>query len=125
MDEKKQIEGLVGIMRRSCDGVACWSCERNNEDHCWTSYTAEQIYNAGYQRREWISVEDELPKDRQKCLIYTMIHFTPDHVDDIDYFFGIEISQYTTDFGFLSTNGMYARYWMPLPEAPVMKGGAE
>ena len=123
MDKKKQIEGLAKIIKRSCNDVACSSCDYREQTNCFDLYDANQIYNAGYQRHEWISVNDELPKDNQKCLIYTMIHFTPDHVDDIDHFFGIEISKYTTDFGFLSTNGMYARYWMPLPEAPVMKGG--
>lgn len=123
MDKKKQIEELSRIITRSCDSISCSNCSYIEQDYCSDLYTAERIYDTGYQRREWISVKEKLPEDNQRCLIYTMIHFTPDHVDDADHFFGIEISKYTTDFGFLSTNGMYARYWMPLPEAPVIKGG--
>ena len=123
MDKKTQIEELAGIIKRSCDGISCVYCDCKDQSDCECLYTAKQAYNTGYQRREWTSVEEHPPEDGQKCLIYTMIHFTPDHVDEVNHFFGIEISKYTTDFGFLSTNGMYARYWMPLPEAPQMKGG--
>ena len=68
---------------------------------------------------EWISVKDRLPEERQQCLIFTTIHFVPDHVDDCDHYDGIEISGYYRDIGFASQNGLYAKFWMPLPAPPI------
>lgn len=76
-------------------------------------------------QNEWISVEERLPKHEERCLIFTKIHFVPDHVDECDYYEGVEISTFYQDRFFLSNNGMYATHWMSLPEAPKMKGGAE
>ena len=67
---------------------------------------------------EWISVEDRLPEEKQQCLIFTTIYFVPDHVDDCDHYDGIEISGYYRDIGFASQNGLYAKFWMPLPAPP-------
>ena len=83
---------------------------------------AEKLKSLGYIKQEWISVEERLPEDNQECLIFTKIHFVPDHVDDPDYYDGIEISRYFKGFGFGSPNGIYAKFWMPLPEPPKMKG---
>ena len=69
-------------------------------------------------KQAWISVEERLPETNGTYLIFTKIHFTPDHVDDIDYYYGTEISTYAKDFGFLSRNGHFAKAWMPLPEPP-------
>lgn len=85
---------------------------------------AEQLYNAGYRKQELISVDERLPKHEEQCLIFTKIHFIPDHVEECDYYEGVEISTFYQD-RFLSNNGMYATHWMPLPEAPKMKGGSE
>ncbi len=68
---------------------------------------------------EWISVEDRLPEERQHCLIFTTIYFTPDHIGDCDHYDGIEISRYYYDLGFVSENGLYAKFWMPLPAPPT------
>lgn len=67
---------------------------------------------------EWTSVKECLPKNKTKCLIWTKIHFVPDHRDDKNYFYGYEISTYYTDYGFVSNNGFFAKYWMPLPNPP-------
>lgn len=67
---------------------------------------------------EWISVDERLPDGNQQCIIFTKIHFIPDHVDDPDYYYGIEISTFYEDLGFISANGRYAEFWMPLPEPP-------
>lgn len=74
---------------------------------------------------KWISVGDRLPEKPQQCLIFTKVHFIPDHVDEPNFYYGIEISTFYPDLGFVSPNGLYAAFWMPLPEAPEMKGGAE
>ena len=72
---------------------------------------------------EWISVKDRLPEKDGQYLIYTTIYFVPDHTDECDHYDGIEISYYSTKYGFVSKNGLYAKYWMSLPEPP--KEGAD
>lgn len=72
----------------------------------------------------WISVKDRLPNHEERCLIFTKIHFVPDHVDECNYYEGVEISTFYQD-RFLSNNGMYATHWMPLPEPPETKGEKE
>lgn len=133
MNKKTQIKTTNWLTR----GISKEQLEREKQEaimsadiqECFAEFSfdfdaiGEKMVAKGYRKQKWISVEERLPKHEQKCLIFTMIHFTPDHVDDVNYYFGIEISMYTTDFGFLSTNGMYARYWMPLPEPPQMKRG--
>jgi len=67
--------------------------------------------------QEWFPTADP-PKKQGKYLIYTTQYFTPDHVDDIDHVDGIEISGYHPLYGFLSTNGLHAKYWTYLPADP-------
>ena len=98
------------------------------------THKEEEAYNKGYEdgkadilaeKGEWISVKDRLPNNNQQCLIFTTIYVIPDHIHSCDHYYGIELSRYFHDLGFTSKNGIYAKYWMPLPEAPKMKGGVE
>lgn len=66
----------------------------------------------------WISVKDRLPENDGQYLIFTTQYFTPDHIDEIDHIDGIEISGYSERFGFLSENGLHAKYWCEMPEPP-------
>ena len=68
--------------------------------------------------QEWISVKDKLPEKDGQYLIFTTQYFTPDHIDEIDHIDGIEISGYRKRFGFLSKNGLYAKYWCEIPQPP-------
>lgn len=70
---------------------------------------------------EWTSVKEKLPEPDSKCLIYTKVHFTPDHVDEPNYRYGMEISGFRTGIGFTSTNGLFAEFWMLLPDPPVQE----
>lgn len=74
---------------------------------------ANKIYDAGYRKQEWISVMDELPE------AYI----------DVLYFDGQLIG-----VDFICSDGTWCdeevrnnkvTHWMPLPEAPKMKGGAK
>ena len=66
--------------------------------------------------QEWVSVKDRLPEKDGQYLIFTTQYFTPDHIDEIDHKDGIEISGYCKRFGFLSKNGLYAKYWCEMPQ---------
>lgn len=82
------------------------------------SVVANHLITDGIIVHEWIPVSERLPKKNGKYLIFTTQYFTPDHVDDIDHRDGIEISGYYAGHGFLSTNGMHAKYWTYLPKHP-------
>ena len=88
----------------------------------WGSNTSEEIADNlitnGVTVQEWISVDDRLPQKDGQYLIFTTQYFTPDHIDEIDHKDGIEISGYFKRFGFLSKNGLHAKYWCELPQPP-------
>ena len=67
---------------------------------------------------EWVSVKDKMPDKDGQYLIFTTQYFTPDHIYEIDHIDGIEISGYSKKFGFLSKNGLYAKYWCEMPQPP-------
>ena len=80
---------------------------------------AKDIYNwvgKGATVQEWISVKERLPEKDGQYLIFTTKYFTPDHIDEIDHIDGTEISVYSKRFGFLSKNGLHAKYWCELPQ---------
>ena len=79
---------------------------------------AAYLIDSGVTVQEWISVKDRLPEKDGLYLIFTTQYFTPDHIDEIDHTDGIEISGYHNKYGFLSTNGTYAKYWCRLPQPP-------
>lgn len=83
-----------------------------------TEAVADYLLDSGVTVQEWISVKDKLPENDGQYLIFTTQHFTPDHIDEIDHIDGIEISGYSKRFGFLSKNGIYAKYWCEMPQPP-------
>ena len=68
---------------------------------------AERLYTAGYRKQEWISVDERLPDNHTRCLVIA---------EDGEYY----VTYYHS--GFYTP---YVTHWMPLPEPPMMKGGAE
>ena len=79
---------------------------------------ADHLISSGVTVQEWISVKDKLPENDGQYLIFTTQYFTPDHIDEIDHIDGTEISGYSKRFGFLSKNGIYAKYWCEMPQPP-------
>lgn len=83
---------------------------------------AKMIYNAGYRKQEWISVEDRLPDKWQEVLAYRG-DFNGDMMNTYKY---LGSGNWQDDYGYrVSAEYEGITHWMPLPEPPKMKGGAE
>lgn len=80
---------------------------------------AEQLYHEGYRKQsEWISVDERLPEKFTNVLcLYPSRNYGGNIV--VDYM--------ESDRGCFAEQFKYGEptHWMPLPEAPKMKGGAE
>ena len=87
----------------------CGSCHWSTCDEC----LAEVLYNAGYRKQEWISVEDRLPTEQDADDDYGVLAI---HKRSIKrYYHWKSVADNPFDF----------THWIPLPEPPKMKGGAE
>ena len=110
-------EKLVKIVCNAMESDGCIG-------HCNYSpcFEVERVVNAlidnGVTVQEWVSVKDKLPEKDGQYLIFTTQYFTPDHIDEIDHKDGIEISGYCKRYGFLSENGLHAKYWRDIPHPP-------
>ena len=83
-----------------------------------TEAVADYLLDSGVTVQEWVSVKDKMPEKDGQYLIFTTKYFTPDHIDEIDHKDGIEISGYCKRYGFLSKNGIHAKYWRDIPQPP-------
>ena len=130
---KEQIEEIAKVM---CINYGhCSECSLKNidkDDTCSVYIEAEALYNAGYRKQEWISVEDRLPDVLDDYLV----------VVKLKYEWETEWEYHTDVAGLVLENGYidgvwdtlhdwnegqecHVTHWMPLPEPPKMKGGAE
>lgn len=83
---------------------------------------------AAESKTEWISVEESLPRHGQLCIVAYAFDSNPEY-----FFFGSEPyfanggNGYVDGphFGNDGVNGRRVIYWMPIPEIPILKGGAE
>ena len=110
MSREKQIEEMAKILQfDDCLDVGINDCRKFNDCNICK---ATRLYNVGYRKQEWISVDERLPERWVMVLVCC---------DDI----------ISTDF-IASTGRWYEHidhnsvtHWMPLPQPPKMKGGAE
>lgn len=103
MNENKQIEEMAKII----DGIEdnAYTMAYGFEAEADSEKIAEALYNAGYRKQEWISVEDRLPVPCTWVLVY------------IEYYMGVD---------FITASGEWCKHpwqnvthWMPLPEPPT------
>ena len=69
-------------------------------------------------RQEWISVDERLPKHGKNVLVYCDRHGIG---YDVAYWNEYKKAWFSHYLSF----GHNVTHWMPLPEPPMMKGGAE
>jgi hypothetical protein len=111
MSIDKKIEEVRKDIFAAFGGYAKWE-----ED--WQSL-AEAVYNAGYRKQEWISIDEMLPEEKVNCLV----HYKHAYCDN-DGYWAIGVTFYDGN-KFVIGKEYKITHWMPLPEAPKMKGGAE
>ena len=120
MDVSGKLVELIRNAHKKCKAKkTCHECEQyGNGSDCVYAFMADDLIANGVTAQEWIPVKDRLPEKDGQYLIFTTQYFTPDHIDEIDHKDGIEISGYYKGYGFLSTNGIHAKYWCCLPQPP-------
>ena len=114
MSKDKQNEELVQMYR---DLAEIFDKEYENRRLITPQTIAKKMTAKGYRKQEWISVDERPPEREGKYLVYT-------------YKGGIKFGEYRPYFvgeGKLCEPQFdyYVTHWMPLPEAPKMKGGEE
>ena len=125
---REKIEEMAKIAQDAIDYYSSGDCPyspcryRDSSICCDVCASIKALCDAGYRKQEWISVDERLPEDKQMCLAYATVYFVPDHVDECDHSEEIIVTKFYKDFGFMD---WHVHFWMPLPEAPKMKGGAE
>ena len=119
MNREKQIEEMAKDLCNStmCDLDTYNSCRRPRGNCSRCQRVAEDLYNIDYRKQEWTSVDERLPESSDiECLLY---------LDNGQ----ITIGWYHVSAGAFVEGGIavinIVTHWMPLPEAPKMKGGAE
>ena len=113
--KEKQIEEMAKATTKHCEiDNQCGSCHWSTCNEC----LAEILYNAGYRKQEWISVEDRRPKEFVSVLGY---------MTDAEGFPPVRECYMVGRVFFFPAlkNVRPVSHWMPFPEPPKMKGGAE
>ena len=82
-------------------------------ESCLYQDIACALYRDGYRKQsKWISVEERLPHwSDGKVLVFTQ--------------YGFSICERTVNGRWKGQHANWITHWMPLPEAPKMKGGEE
>ena len=106
MNKAQQIEEMAAVMKDHTVKNYIMASVAILEEY------ADQIYSAGYRKQEWISVEERLPERNGRYLTHCNVEGQS----------LVCILYYNKVGGF---NEGTVTHWMPLPEIPTMKGGAE
>ena len=125
MSKEKRIEVIADICPFYKEYGTCEQCNTDLDvdgEPCYWECMANAIINNGYRKQEWISVAERLPEESgyyltyhngvTSALEYSVRHKLFNAADDLPEAFSKEHS-------------LTVSHWMPLPEAPKMKGGAE
>lgn len=102
MSKEKQIEELSDDIYTNCP---VYLLTREEAKMIARFVIGEQ----GYSKQEWISVKERLPEEKQFVIVYDTV---TECVRFLLYNSGADI-----------WTGNIISHWMPLPEAPKMKGG--
>lgn len=115
MQDKKEQTMKEQIEEMRKDLIEIFDEEYEKRRLITPNFTAEKMTAKGYRKQEWISVNDRLP-DTDEVLVYRregVGHAAPKKqgLDKMDWDVFFNIAKIT--------------HWMPLPQPPKMKGGAD
>ena len=115
--ELEQIEEMAHSLCYWWDGERCtFGGTRPCNYECNAFVDSKRLYNAGYRKQEWVSVEDRLPQKNTSVLCY--FKYEPESPDVIceNHYHGGRLWM---------SEGSKVTHWMPLPEPPKMKGATD
>ena len=115
--EKQIIEEMAKVLCKNALTEYCASGRCSNQNCLVNAKALETLYNAGYRKQEWISVDERLPETGTRVVGH-------DYEGNARCYF-IYQERWWIDKGWNTAKGWGITHWMPLPEAPKMKGGAE
>lgn len=119
MSREKQIEEMAKVMCGYYGTEKCYDCRYCCD--CHIKQEANRLCNAGYRKQsegEWISIEERLPESLQRVLA---IDTEGDMFTSVYVSFATGRNAWSTSFRHLGS----VTHWMPLPEPPGAKEGAE
>lgn len=124
MSKEQKIEEITKIIEDEYDSAEM----TGSELHCYE--VAELIYEAGYHKQEWISVEERLPEIGDHYLVVVKQKYEWeaewDYNTDVAafvFFDGYIDDVWNTFVDWKEGQETHVTHWMPLPEPPKMKGG--
>ena len=107
MSKEKQIEEMAKVIDEFTDPLSA----RDIHKEVFSEQFANHLYNAGYRKQsEWISVEERLPEDSARVLVYGENGI-------------VCATHFKGDWWLSNRYEGQITHWMPLPEAPKIKGG--
>lgn len=125
---KKQIEEIGRYMAKvshsECALKRCedckWCGEGDRKADCTDYLIAEQLYNAGYRKQEWISVEERLPEVCGMPVLMVAVNpYSQTRVVKGFTDYQCPITFHTNEREYDGTwMAWKVTHWMPLPEPP-------
>ena len=128
---KEQIEELSKSIDEALVHNVSW-----NSQNGVIAYSADgiarELFDDGYRKQEWISVDDRLPEDvygKDRKIITVLVCTKSGRVSTSSRVRMMMLNKEKRDFEYTDIfewSGQIAKkitHWMPLPEPPKMKGG--
>lgn len=122
MDKQQQVLEMAKDICRvklNCNDVC------NPISACDALKYAERAVEAGYSKPEWISVEERLPEKNISVLAFYHRVYKSGESFDMALVARLNEEGFFVPFNCSPVRDKSITHWMPLPEAPKMKGGAE
>ena len=108
---KKQIEEMAKVIDEAKHDMWVGKAHQSGDFTNHSKNIAQYLYEKGYRKPEWISVEERLP-DANGTYLVIGNSGTP-HTAHFYKAFKINGKPFDANF-----SNRYVRYWMPLPEPP-------
>lgn len=116
MDKDRQIEEMAKI---ACVGFREGDCENCKSVGICSSYTiSEKLYNAGYRKQEWISVDERLPDPKEYDWVLVNVMFNEDGTYGVPHIAERRNGEWWTGDYNLSDLHLTVTHWTPLPSHP-------